>query len=140
MEMLIWSLDVVYFSDGVLLVASERTKLDAMGVGLIETKITALVGKEGKLEMVKLAGGGSFPRKAMFFMSSQRQNCGLAQKLGCELREGFVACDDNAKTCVPGLYVAGNTSMGLQMAIVAAAEGAKAAHSINTELSEKATK
>jgi thioredoxin reductase len=138
-EMLTWSTDVVYFSDGLILSESARAKLAALGVGLVEKKIASLVGNGGKLEMVKLADGENYPRQAMFFVSSQRQNCDLARQLGCELKDEFVTCDNEAKTCVPGLYVAGNTSTGLQLAIVAAAEGAKAAHSINTELNERAT-
>jgi len=42
-----------------------------------------------------------------------------------------------ARTGVPGLYVAGDASGDVQFAIVAAAEGAKAAVAINRALQEQ---
>lgn len=135
LEMLSWSADIIYFSDGESVRESGRLKLQARGIGIIETKIAALHGHDGHLARVILADGECIDRKALFFMSSQRQNCDLASKLGCELKEGFVVCGTDSATNVPGLFAAGNTSSGLQLAIVAAAEGAKAAHSINTLLS-----
>lgn len=139
-EMLIWSSDIVYFSDGATLSRSVRDKLERLGIDVVETKIVALRGAEGRLEFVELTNGDLCARQSMFFLSPQRQNCELAEKLGCELDAGFVICDGDAKTCIPGVYAAGNTSTGLQLAIVAAAEGAKAAHAINTELMARASR
>lgn len=133
-EMLIWSDDIAYFSDGVPLSPSAASELDRLKIPAFQLKISALGGRDGSLEFVELADGTRCPRRAMFFSSSQRQNCELAGKLGCDLEGGFVICDGDAKTCVPGIYAAGNTSTGLQLAVVAAAEGAKAAHAINNEL------
>jgi thioredoxin reductase len=41
---------------------------------------------------------------------------------------------EHEETNVPGLFVAGDASRRVQLAIVAAAEGAEAAFAINTEL------
>jgi thioredoxin reductase len=41
------------------------------------------------------------------------------------------------KTCVPGVFAAGNASTGLQLVIIAAAEGTRAAFAINEMLVEK---
>jgi thioredoxin reductase len=136
-EMLVWSRDLIYFSDGVALAAPARDRLRGLGVEIIETKIDALVGNNGSLEAIVLSDGKRVERKAMFFIGPQHQNSELARKLGCDLEEGFVTCGEESETCVPGLYVAGNTSTGLQLAIVAAAEGARAAHAINTKLTEQ---
>jgi thioredoxin reductase len=43
----------------------------------------------------------------------------------------------NEETNVPGLFVAGDASMRVQFAVVAAAEGALAAFEINCELVEE---
>jgi len=139
-EMLIWSNDIVYFSDGAALSASARDRLAGLGIQTIETRISALAGTNGRLESISLADGRCVERRALFFAGAQRQNSELAQKLGCELEGGFVTCGEDAKTCVPGLYVAGNTSTGLQLAVVAAAGGARAAHAINTELMKRTGK
>jgi thioredoxin reductase len=133
-EMRIWSRDLIYFSDGENLSEPALGRLGKLGVKVVRTKISALSGENGKLDTILLSDGEGVARKAMFFVSTQRQNCDLADKLGCSFQGGFVTADDDLKTCVPGLYVAGNTSTGLQLAIVAAAEGTKAAHAINLEL------
>jgi thioredoxin reductase len=59
----------------------------------------------------------------------------LVKKLGCELTEkGAVETYAYEKSNIPGVYVAGDASRRVNFAIVAAAEGAMAAFSINTEL------
>ncbi len=42
--------------------------------------------------------------------------------------------DYDVATCVPGLFAAGDASRDVQLVIVAAAEGTKAAFAINKEL------
>lgn len=55
--------------------------------------------------------------------------------MGCEFTEdGSIATGEYETTCVPGLYVADDASRRVQLAIVAAAEGAKAAFAMNTAL------
>jgi thioredoxin reductase len=69
----------------------------------------------------------------------QQQQCALAQKLGCPPGErGVVDTDGWEWTTVPGLYVAGDASRDVQLAIVAAAEGARAAFDINRSLARDA--
>ena len=62
-------------------------------------------------------------------------------KLGAELTEkGNVKTGDYESTCVPGLFVAGDASEELQLVILAAAEGAKAAFAINTAFQKEEQK
>lgn len=138
-ELRIWSDDVIYFNHGEAVPTAERLQLEALGVTVENAKITALVGSGGKLEHIQLADGRRVSRSCLFFQSSQRQNSNLAVKLGCHLEQGLVEGEDGARTGIPGLYVAGNTANGLQLAIIAAADGARAAHLINTELLDRAT-
>ena len=59
-------------------------------------------------------------------------------KLGCRLnRKGAVVTGRNEESGVPGLYVAGDASHDVQLAIVAAAEGARAAFAINTSFQKE---
>ena len=60
----------------------------------------------------------------------------LAEQLGCEFceKDGYIQCGEDAATCVPGVYAAGNASRGVQLVIAAAAEGMQAAFAINTAL------
>ena len=57
------------------------------------------------------------------FLSRTTSASPLAEQLGCEFSEDerCIQCDDNAATCVPGVYAAGNASRGVQLIIAAAA-------------------
>jgi thioredoxin reductase len=137
LEMPVWSADVVYCSNGSPVAPRDRVKLAEAGILVEERSIARLEGTHGKLSKIDFHDGGSLPRHALFFVSKQRQNCHLARSLGCRFDDGdFVECETNGvQASVPGVYAAGNASSGLQLAIVAAAEGAKAAHEINNALS-----
>jgi thioredoxin reductase len=54
--------------------------------------------------------------------------------LGCTFAEKGVCCDEDGLTSVPGIYVAGDASRDVQLAIMACAEGARAALAINKAL------
>jgi thioredoxin reductase len=87
------------------------------------------------LEAVHFTTGRVLPRGGLFLWLGPCRVSPLVEKLGCELTDkGVVETHAYEKTNVPGLYVAGDASRRVQFAIVAAAEGAMAAFSINTEL------
>ena len=91
---------------------------------------------ENQLESVSLENGESIPCDTLFFSPNQAQHSPLAQALGCRVEGSSVDCDSKGSTDVPGLFVAGNSSKGIQMAIVAAAEGLIVAAAINDWLSD----
>ena len=75
------------------------------------------------------------PCRGIFFNTGQTQRCDLAANLGCAFtKKGAVRTGKLEGTNIPGLFVAGDASKDVQFAIVAAAEGAKAAIAINTAL------
>ncbi len=79
--------------------------------------------------------GDVLPRRAVFFYSEERQHADLPAKLGCDFtKRGVVRTGEYEETAVPGLFVAGDASRRVQLAIVAAAEGAEAAFAINSDL------
>jgi len=70
----------------------------------------------------------------VFFTTGQHQQAAFARELGCEFnRKGTVRTDRYGQTCVPGVFVVGDASRDVQFAVVAAAEGAKAAVAINMQ-------
>ncbi len=75
-------------------------------------------------------------RAGIFFSTESRQSTDLAARLGCDTYspKGCTVNNDQQMTHVPGLYVAGDSSRDVLQAIIAAAEGAKAAIGINTAL------
>jgi thioredoxin reductase len=105
------------------------------GIGVREDAIARLEGKDGCLQAILFAGGETLARKALFFTTGQHPRSPLLEKLGCRFdEEGGVACDPEGRTSVPGVFVAGDVSRDVQLAIIAAAEGARAALAINKNL------
>ena len=81
------------------------------------------------------ASGGNRPCVALFFTSGQHPQSPIAISLGCRLTpRGVVNTGTLCDTNVPGVFVAGDASRDAQFAIVAAAEGVKAAVAINKTL------
>lgn len=138
-EMLGWSNDLVYCTDGPANLPEEHAaKLEHMGVAVDEEPIEQLEGEGDQIRGVRFKSGRFLECGALFFSSSQRQCSSLARQLGCALDEDGALIEHcgTAASGVPGLYVAGNTSTGLQLVIMAAAEGTQAAFKINQSLIE----
>ena len=134
-----WTRDVVLLSDGpARLTRSDRERLERFGIPLFRKKIARIEGVEGNLRSIVLDDGETVRCDAMFFSTGQHQACGLVRDLGCILNnKGTVDTDTLGMSQVPGLYVAGDASRDVQMVIVAAAEGAKAAFAINVALQDE---
>ena len=138
LELLGWSDQVRLCSDGLLSVTdAEHKRLDRNGIIVDERRIVRLKGSE-RLEAVEFASGPAYACGAMFFATGEHQRSDLAARLGCEFTpEGTVATGEYETTCVNGLFVAGDASRRMQLAIVAAAEGAEAAAVMNAALLEQ---
>jgi thioredoxin reductase len=75
------------------------------------------------------------PLDAVFFTTRQHPRCDLADSLGCRFnRKGTVETGTLSETNVPGVFVAGDASRDAQFAVVAAAEGVRAAFAIDHAL------
>ena len=118
---------------------ADRTRLATEQIAVRSAGI-ARVEHEGQMvRSIAFAEGTSVACDAIFFSGGQDQQCDLAARLGCEMnRRGVVRTDNLGQTHRPGLYVVGDASRDVQFAIVAAAEGAKAAVAINKALQARA--
>lgn len=134
-----WTRDVVLLTDGPSRMNSQRRdRLARNGIGVREEPVERLEGQEGMLERVVFRRGEPLARRGLFFRTAQYQRSALAEKLGCDFNhKGTVRTDRLSATCVPGLYCAGDASEDVQLAIVAAAEGAKAAFAIDQVLQKE---
>jgi thioredoxin reductase len=136
----VWSPDVVLCTGGPdQLTAEDRVELERHGVPLREEPIVRLEGDDGDddgaLRRIVFAHGEPLPRRALFFHEGQHTRLSLASKLGCSFSEqGFIEVDAQEMTCVPGIYVAGDASRDVQLAVIAAADGVRAAFAINKAL------
>lgn len=130
-----WSRDVLLCTDGRPLAPDDEARLAAGGVAVRTDPVARLEGHRGQLERVVFARGDAVARRALFFHLGAGSTGDLAARLGCR-------CDDAAgvhtgareETSEPGVWVAGDASKDVLLAVVAAAEGARAAVDIHRSL------
>jgi thioredoxin reductase len=134
-----WTRDIVWCSDGKANVPDrQRARLRGNGIRIREERIAALEGKDGRLRSIVFRDGSRLARRALFFDTPVAAQSRLAESLGCQFgRRGGVRCWRYEATSVPGVFVAGNIIKDVQLAIVAAAEGARAAFGINKALTRE---
>ncbi|HEX5176178.1 MAG TPA: NAD(P)/FAD-dependent oxidoreductase [Chthoniobacteraceae bacterium] len=133
-----WSKDVILCSGGKPRFSRKRRQcLERLGIVVIEDPIERLEGEGDQLRAIRFVTGKALPRTALFFSPGQFQRSPFGEKLGCKFdRDNCIRCAEGAATGIPGLYVAGNASRGLQLVIIAAGEGTEAAFAINEALIE----
>ncbi len=136
LELTRWSDDLVLCTDGPAELAEKDVKrLSRLHIRLRKERIARLEGSDGRLERIVFMNGDTLPRKAMFIRTQEHQHSDLAAKLGvARTSRGAARTGEYEETNVPGLFVAGDASRRVQLAVVAAAEGAEAAFAINTAL------
>jgi thioredoxin reductase len=137
LTLLRWSADVLLCTDGPATFSREDGELLARhGIAVREERIARLEGQAGRLERIVFVEGGGIARSAMFLKVDKVQRSDLAEKLGCDVsrQQGVGTPGKFEETRVKGVFVAGDASQDLLLAIVAASEGAQAAFGINTEL------
>jgi thioredoxin reductase len=134
-----WASDIVLCTDGPSgFTRQQRRHLERNGVRLIEKRVQRLDGSRGRLEAVVFRDGERLLRETLFFDTPTRGQSQLAQSLGCRFgRHGGILCGEYEATSVPGVFVAGNIIRDVQLSIVAAAEGARAAFGINRALTRE---
>ena len=134
-----WTDDIVLCTDGPSgLSRAQVQQLERNGVRLRTERIARLRGQGGQLEAIEFRNGGELPRSALFFDTPTYEQSDLAQLLGCEFtRSGGIKCGEYEVTSVPGVFAAGNIIRDVQLVIVAAAEGTRAAFGINRALTRE---
>lgn len=142
LELTAWSRDLTLCTDGPCgLDAPERERLARHGVRIEERGIARLEGEDGRFARIRLRDGEALACAALFFVTGSCIPSRLVERLGCDVSgKGTVRTGEYEETNVPGLYVAGDASRRVQLAIVAAAEGAMAAFAVNTELLREDTR
>jgi thioredoxin reductase len=126
-----WTRDVTLLTDGGE--ASHRERLDRHGIAVRRERVLRLEDDAPGLRIV--LAGGELRARALFFRGPVRLASALPERLGGELTDrGVVATGHHERTSVPGLFVAGDASRDVQLAIIAAAEGAQAAIEAHKQL------
>jgi thioredoxin reductase len=131
-----WSDSVTLYTDGTNKLRQEdRDLLERNDVAICTAAIARLEGEGTQLQRIVLKNGEVRQQQAMFFATGIKQQSDIGTQLGCEFTtKGVIKSRRLQKSNIPGLYVAGDAAREMQLVIVAAAEGAKAAVAINMEL------
>lgn len=134
-----WSGDIALCTNGRSgLSRTDQRHLTRNGIRIFPEPIAALKGTHGRLREIVFESGRTLQRSVLFFDTPSHSQSTLAQSLGCEFnRNGGVRCGRYEATSVPGVFVAGNIIRDVQLAIVAAAEGTRAAFGINRALTRE---
>jgi len=135
-----WSRDVIVVTNGPgHLSPNARRRLRREKIGIREELIAGLVGTPGRdLRCIQFADGSELERAALFLHASQHQRTPLAANLGARITsKGAVWVDSKLHTSIAGLYAAGDTKPGTQQALLAAADGNRAAININESLTRE---
>ena len=135
-----WSRDIVVVTDGPgHLTANARRRLRREKISIREEAVVRLIGSDDRdLRYIEFANGELLERTALFLHAPQHQRSSLAADLGARFTsKGAVWVDSGLRTSIPGLYAAGDTKPGTQQALLAAADGIRAAIVINENLSRE---
>lgn len=133
-----WSERVTVLSHGRRIEKDEVERLLRNGIGFHEGRVSHLTCVDRQLRAVAMEAGDELNADALFFNTSQRACCDLPATLGCKTDDAHRGETGNRQaTCVAGVYMAGDADGDVQFAIIAAAEGATAAVTINRELQDE---
>lgn len=133
-----WSDSVQFFTQGLEFSTEEIEKLAAVGIPVTTEAVTGVESSDDRLTGVRLQGGEFLEMDALAVPALTRARIDGFEKLGLEMSTTAagttIAADATGHTSVPGVWAAGNAvNPGMQVS-EAAANGARVAMTINTEL------
>ena len=132
--------DVVFFTHTTPPAAEERALLGAIGVQMVDGRVTSLDVADGRLAAVCLEDGTVVPRRALVVGTRSTVANPLLASLGVEAVEhpsgvgAYVPTDAMGLTAVPNVWAAGNVTDPSANVIIAAAAGFKTGAAVNADL------
>lgn len=131
-----WSKDLVVLTNGVDLSNEAIQELQQRDITVKMDPIKNLIGDDGYLQKIEFESGETILRSGGFVVPSFYRPNQFAERLGCEVQEnGAVVTDGAGRTTQKNIYIAGETEKsGPSSLIIAAADGNKAATSVNYDL------
>jgi thioredoxin reductase len=136
-----WSARVTACTHGQPLDEEDRQALTDAAIDVREERVLRLEAgpfDPSRLARILFEDGTAAECDALFFNTGKVQQSPLPARLGCEPgHSGEMRTRGAQHTGVPGLYLAGDADGDVQFAVVAAAEGARAAVAINRELQKE---
>ncbi|MFF2243840.1 NAD(P)/FAD-dependent oxidoreductase [Arthrobacter sp. NPDC058130] len=133
-----WSAEVRFFPRDLEFGAEELEKLAAVGIPVIRGDVTGLGVEADRLVSVRMADGRVVELEALAVSSRMVARAEAFAGIGIVPTEhamgSHIAADPTGRTSVPGVWVAGNATDPAAQVSGAAADGARVAMRINTDL------
>lgn len=131
-----WSQDLIVFTNGHQLSEKVQNDFEQKKIKVYTNTIKDLHGDDGNLSSAELETGENILRAGGFVVPSFYRPNKFAKQLNCQVDEnGTVMTDGAGRTTAAGIYIAGETGKGGPSSLmIAAAEGFKAATSINMDI------
>jgi thioredoxin reductase len=107
--------DIILLTNGKpSLTENQLIKLNSHRIQIIDTEVIQIKHQHGQIESICFKNGECLNVPVMYAKIPFRQQCLLAENLGCEItEEGFIKVDESKRTTVHGIYAAGdNTTVG----------------------------
>ncbi|GCE07208.1 NAD(P)/FAD-dependent oxidoreductase [Dictyobacter aurantiacus] len=133
-----WSRDLLVCTNGhATLTEEQKATLRRREIEIVEERITALVGTNGRLERVEFAAHEASARQGGLVAPRWQPASPFGAQLGCETNEmNGITVDRLGRTSVKGVYAAGDAVSASQL-IVSAAQGSMAASGVIWDLTER---
>lgn len=131
-----WSQDLIVFTNGLQLSDNVRNDFERKKIKVYTAVIKNLHGDDGNLYSIELETGENILRSGGFVVPSFYRPNKFAKQLNCQVGEnGAIITDGAGRTTADGIYIAGETEKGGPSSLmIAAADGFKAASSINMDI------
>ena len=131
-----WSEDLVVATNGNEMSTVGVEQIQQRGIKVMTEPILKLHGDDGYLRQVEFKSGEFIARTGGFVVPSFYRPNKFVEQVGCELTElGAAVTDGLGRTSIKNIYIAGETEKaGPSSLLYAAADGSKAAFSVNMDL------
>ncbi|MEI5905962.1 NAD(P)/FAD-dependent oxidoreductase [Bacillus spongiae] len=130
-----WSKDLIVFTNGHQLSNNVRNDFARKEIKIYTTRIKNLHGDNGNIKSIELESGDNILRSGGFVVPSFYRPNQFAEQLNCQINENKRIITDGGRSTTNGVYIAGETeTVGPSSLMMAAADGNKAAFSINMDI------
>lgn len=131
-----WTKDLIVFTNGHQISNKVRCDFESKNIKVYTEVITNLRGNNSNLESIELESGEKILRSGGFVVPNFYRPNKFAEQLNCQFDEkGAIITDGAGRTTANGIYIAGETEKsGPSSLMIAAADGNKAAISINMDI------
>ncbi|MCL1671564.1 NAD(P)/FAD-dependent oxidoreductase [Elizabethkingia ursingii] len=113
----------------------QKAKLEKHNIPVIEKKVAEVEHQNGQISHIIFEDGTRMDFKAVYAAIPFKQNCDIAEQLGCMLTEhGYIQVDNMQKTNVPGIFACGDSTSMMRSVALAVSSGNLSGAMVNMEL------